>query len=302
MKVSQPTVNWFCCMIDYFTESYTVELVDLSQKIGERIYTQIIVTKVLEIKIDVFEYHGKWLEGNPFQSHNIWMMQVVEKLNIFIEKLFLFLIKDLQHFLDKNSLTFRVSWTLVLDRVYISKGTLSYSPFHWQFATFRAWDVFTNLLSGDLFRNSWGSLKLRNIDIAEVSGLLYMWHKFRATFTFLRVYVCLTCDSRPSSGSMQAIVLSHQHWSTLHVSFVMSFKTQNCLTQISEQVDARQNKGKCILGTRSFVVHFRHAIRCQQREYAAKLYSTTKCPDHFIDGDIRSKLTLRHIQICAIIA
>ena len=71
--------------------------------------TQIIVTKVLEIKIAVFEYHGKWLEGNPFQSHNIWMIQVVEKLNFFIEKLLLFLIKDLQHFLDKNSLTFRVS-------------------------------------------------------------------------------------------------------------------------------------------------------------------------------------------------
>ena len=50
--------------------------------------TQIIVTKLLEIIIDVFEYHGKWLEGNPFRSHNIWMIQVVEKFNFLIEDLF----------------------------------------------------------------------------------------------------------------------------------------------------------------------------------------------------------------------
>lgn len=35
---------------------------------------------------------------------------------------------------------------------------------------------------------------------------------------------------------------------------------------------------------------------------AAELYSTTKYPDHFIDGDIRCEFTLTHIQICVIMA
>ena len=69
-------------------------------------YTQTIATKVLEIKIDVLEHHGKWLEGNPFQSYNIWMIQVVKESNFFIEKLLLLFIKDLQHFLDDHSLKF----------------------------------------------------------------------------------------------------------------------------------------------------------------------------------------------------
>ena len=71
-------------------------------------YTQTIATKVTEIEIDVFEHHGKRREGNPFQSHNIWMIQVVKEFNFFIEKLFLLYINDLQHFLDDHSLTFGV--------------------------------------------------------------------------------------------------------------------------------------------------------------------------------------------------
>ena len=50
---------------------------------------QTIATKVLEIEIGVFEHHGKWLEGNPFQLHNIWMIQVIKEFNFFIEKLLL---------------------------------------------------------------------------------------------------------------------------------------------------------------------------------------------------------------------
>lgn len=101
--------------------------------------------------------------------------------------------------------------------------------------------------------------------------------------------------------SVQAIVLSHQHWSTLHLSFVMSFKTQNCLTQISEQVYARHAKqGKNVLEGHVLLLYT--SVTHIQREYPAELYLATKHPDHFISGDIRSKLTLRHIQICLIIA
>ena len=41
---------------------------------------QIIITKVLEIKIHVFEHHSKRLDGNAFQSHNVWVMHIVESL------------------------------------------------------------------------------------------------------------------------------------------------------------------------------------------------------------------------------
>ena len=71
-------------------------------------YMQTIATKVLEIEIDVLEHNGKGLEGNPFQLHNIWMIQVIKEFNFFIEKLLLLFIKDLQHFLDDHSLTFVV--------------------------------------------------------------------------------------------------------------------------------------------------------------------------------------------------
>ena len=64
--------------------------------------TQIILTKVLEIEMHVFEHHSKRLDGNPFQSHDVWVMQIVEESYFFIEELLFFLIEHLQHFFNDN--------------------------------------------------------------------------------------------------------------------------------------------------------------------------------------------------------